>query len=65
MKKFFLCLLFVLMLGAAGYMVMLGQRYTAQKESASVDYSAAVGEMTGAAWTACEERGCGYGEPGA
>ena len=28
-------------------MVMLGQRYTAQKESASVDYSAAVGEMTG------------------
>ena len=28
-------------------MVMLGQRYTARKESASVDYSAAVGEMTG------------------
>ena len=47
MKKFFLCLLFVLMLGTAGYMVVLGQRYTARKESASVDYSAAVGEMTG------------------
>lgn len=47
MKKFFLCLLFVLMLGTAGYVVVLGQRYTARKESASVDYSAAVGEMTG------------------
>ena len=65
MKKFFLCLLFVLMLGTAGYMVVLGQRYTAWKESASVDYSAAVGEMTGQVWTACEKCGCGYGEPGA
>ena len=47
MKKFFLCLLFVLMLGIVGYMVVLGQRYTARKESSYVDYSAAVGEMMG------------------
>jgi len=46
-KKFFLCLLFVLMLGIVGYMVVLGQRYTARKESSYVDYSAAVGEMMG------------------
>lgn len=46
-KKFFLCLLFVLMLGTVGYIVVLGQRYTAQEEISSVDYSAAAGEMTG------------------
>ena len=47
MKKFFVTLLLVLILGMAGYVVVLGQRYTAQKESNTVDYSAAVGEMTG------------------
>ena len=46
MRKFFLCLLFVLMLGTVVYIVVLGQRYTAQKESSSMDYSAAVGEIT-------------------
>ena len=46
-KKFFVTLVFVLMLGAAGYMVILGQRYHAQKESTSLDYSAAIGEAAG------------------
>ena len=41
MKKFFVTLLLVLILGMAGYVVVLGQRYTAQKESNTVDYSAA------------------------
>lgn len=65
-KKFFLCLLFVLMLGTAGYMVVLGQRYTARKESSFPWInSAAVGEMDGAVWSACEKCGGGYGESGA